>query len=268
MFKLSRFFDLFRNKATKDSPVVVISQNIDDKPEIKYVDCIITAYDIDDYRSGHIQFVGGDYVWPNKYITVYKYFIDPSLNLDPNDQIYKDIEFIHQKEAQTIAHESKHMSNGKFGNPIWMMTNYYEMSGLYAFDEVSAYATAYLTHKNPTHQEVCRAVSKGIDDLLNRKSVYISQHIDQIASVICFKFAARNTESTLMQNWEKPQRYSTKFNTIANEYLTFNGQGIRDENDAIPVELKDKLRQLRQVYEDATSQMLDKIIKKTKQIQQ
>lgn len=260
---IDRFFNLFQRKAVKDSPVIVIpAKTADEKPEVKYVERVINANNVDAYRSGRAQFVGGDHVNGAKYIVVYRYVIDPYLHLDPEDQIIQDIEFMRATEDNTIKHEAKHMKNDSFGNPLFVVTNYYEMTGLYAFDEVSAYATAYLKHDKPTHKEVCNAVSHGIDDLLERKSVYIPRHVNQVAGLIGFKFMARNAESTLMYNWEPPKQYSRTFNTIANGYLTFDGQGIRDENNVIPADLKEKLRHLRHEYEDATSQTLHSIMER------
>ena len=258
---INRFFNLFQRKAVKDSPVVVMPAKIvDDKPVVKYVERVINANNVDAYRSGRAQFVGGDHVNGAKYVVVYRYVIDPYLHLDPEDQIIQVIEFMRANEDNTIKHEAKHMKNDRFGNPLFVVTNYYEMTGLYAFDEVSAYATAYLKHDKPTHKEVCNAVSHGIDDLLERKSVYIPRHVNQVAGLIGFKFMAGNAESTLMHNWEPPKQYSKTFNTIANGYLTFDGQGIRDENNVIPADLKEKLRHLRHEYEDATSKTLRKIM--------
>lgn len=260
---IDRFFNLFQRKAVKDSPVIVMpAKTADEKPEVKYVERIINANNVDAYRSGRAQFVGGDHVNGAKYVVVYRYVIDPYLHLDPEDQIIQDIEFMRATEDNTIKHEAKHMKNDRFGNPLFVVTNYYEMTGLYAFDEVSAYATAYLKHDKPTHKEVCNAVSHGIDDLLERKSVYIPRHVNQVAGLIGFKFMARNAESTLMHNWEPPKQYSKTFNTIANGYLTFDGQGIRDENNVIPADLKEKLRHLRHEYEDATTQMLRPIMER------
>ena len=260
---IDRFFNLFQRKAVKDSPVIVMpAKTADEKPEVKYVERIINANNVDAYRSGRAQFVGGDHVNGAKYVVVYRYVIDPYLHLDPEDQIIQDIEFMRATEDNTIKHEAKHMKNDSFGNPLFVVTNYYEMTGLYAFDEVSAYATAYLKHDKPTHKEVCNAVSHGIDDLLERKSVYIPRHVNQVAGLIGFKFMARNAESTLMHNWEPPKQYSKTFNTIANGYLTFDGQGIRDENNVIPADLKEKLRHLRHEYEDATSQTLHSIMER------
>lgn len=258
---INRFFNLFQRKAVKDTPVVVMPAKIvDDKPVVKYVERVINANNVDAYRSGRAQFVGGDHVNGAKYVVVYRYVIDPDLHLDAQDQITQDIEFMRATEGDTIKHEAKHMKNDSFGNPLFVVSNYYEMSGLYAFDEVSAYATAYLKHDKPSHQEVCNAVSRGIDDLLERKSEYISKHVNQVAGMIGFKFMARNAESTLMHNWEPPKHYSRTFNAIAHGYLTFDGQGVRDENGTIPAELKEKLRRLRHEYEDATSQALRKIM--------
>ena len=260
---IDRFFNLFQRKAVKDSPVIVMpAKTADEKPEVKYVERIINANNVDAYRSGRAQFVGGDHVNGAKYVVVYRYVIDPYLHLDPEDQIIQDIEFMRATEDNTIKHEAKHMKNDRFGNPLFVVTNYYEMTGLYAFDEVSAYATAYLKHDKPTHKEVCNAVSHGIDDLLERKSVYIPRHVNQVAGLIGFKFMARNAESTLMHNWEPPKQYSKTFNTIANGYLTFDGQDIRDENNVIPADLKEKLRHLRHEYEDATTQMLRPIMER------
>ena len=260
---IDRFFNLFQRKAAKDSPVVVLQpKTADEKPEVKYVERIINANNVDAYRSGRAQFVGGDHVNGAKYVVVYRYVIDPYLHLDPEDQIIQDIEFMRATEDNTIKHEAKHMKNDRFGNPLFVVTNYYEMTGLYAFDEVSAYATAYLKHDKPTHKEVCNAVSHGIDDLLERKSHYIPRHVNQVVGLIGFKFMARDAESTLMHNWEPPKQYSKTFNTIANGYLTFDGQGIRDENNVIPADLKEKLRHLRHEYEDATTQTLRPIMER------
>jgi hypothetical protein len=260
---INRFFNLFQRKAVKDTPVVVMPAKIvDDKPVVKYVERVINANNVDAYRSGRAQFVGGDHVNGAKYVVVYRYVIDPDLHLDAQDQIIQDIEFMRATEADTIKHEAKHMQNDRFGNPLFVVTNYYEMTGLYAFDEVSAYATAYLKHDKPTHKEVCNAVSHGIDDLLERKSEYIPRHVNQVAGLIGFKFMAGDTESTLRHNWEPPKQYSQTFNAIAHGYLTFDGQGIRDENNVIPVELKEKLKHLRHEYEDATSQTLRMIMER------
>ena len=260
---IDRFFNLFIHKAVKDQPVIIIhAKTTDEKPEVKYVERIINANNVDAYRSGRAQFVGGDYVNATKYIVVYRYVIDPALNLDSNDQIIQDVQFMQATEENTIKHEAKHMKNDSFGNPLFVVNNYYEMTGLYAFDEVSAYATAYLKHNNPTHKEVCDAVSHGIDDLLERKSAYIPKHMNQIAGMIGFKFMAKNTENTLMYNWEPPKHYSKTFNKIVNGYLTFDGQGIHDENNVIPDDLKEKLTHLRHEYEDATTQMLCTIMKR------
>lgn len=223
---------------------------------------VINANNVDAYRSGRTQFVGGDHVNGAKYVVVYRYVIDPYLHLEPDDQIIQDIEFMQANEDKTIKHETKHMKNDSFGNPLFVVTNYYEMTGLYAFDEVSAYATAYLKHDKPNHREVCDAVSHGIDDLLERKSVYIPKHVNQVAGLIGFKITAKNAESTLMHNWEPPKQYSQTFNAIAHGYLTFDGQGVRDENGMIPAELKEKLKHLRHEYEDATSQTLRMIMER------
>ena len=258
---INRFFKLFQRKAVKDTPVVVMPAKIVDyKPVVKYVERVINANNVDAYRSGRAQFVGGDHVNGAKYVVVYRYVIDPDLHLDAQDQITQDIEFMRAIEGDTIKHEAKHMQNDRFGNPLFVVTNYYEMTGLYAFDEVSAYATAYLKHDKPTHKEVCNAVSHGIDDLLERKTVYIPKHVNQVAGMIGFKFMARDAESTLIHNWEPPKHYSQTFNAIAHGYLTFDGQGVRDENGMIPAELKEKLRRLRHEYEDATSQTLREIM--------
>lgn len=260
---IDRFFNLFQRKAVKDSPVIVMSaKTVAEKPEVKYEERVINANNVDAYRSGRAQFVGGDHVNGAKYIVVYRYVIDTDLHLDPEDQIIHDVQFMQATESNTIKHEAKHMKNDSFGNPLFVVSNYYEMSGLYAFDEVSAYATAYLKHDKPSHQEVCNAVSHGIDDLLERKAIYIPRHMNQITGLIGFKFMARDAEGTLMYNWEPPKQYSKTFNTIVNGYLTFDGQGIRDENNVIPADLKGKLRQLRHEYEDATTQTLRPIIER------
>lgn len=269
MFKLSRFFNLFHRKSVQDLPVIIISeQDVNEKPEIKYVERVINATNIKTYRSGRAQFVGGDHVHGCKYIVVYRYVIDPCLHLEPDDQIIQQVQFMRSAEDNTIKHETKHMKNDVFGNPLFVVTNYYEITGLYAFDEISAYATAYLKNNKPNHSEVCNAVSHGIDDLLERKSYYIPKHTNQIAVLIGFKLRAKDPESTLMCNWEPPKQYSQTFNTIAHGYLTFNGQSIRDENHVIPVELKEKLKHLRNEYENATTHLLNEITKKIKQVQQ
>lgn len=78
---IDRFFNLFQRKAVKDSPVIVMpAKTADEKPEVKYVERIINANNVDAYRSGRAQFVGGDHVNGAKYVVVYRYVIDPYLH--------------------------------------------------------------------------------------------------------------------------------------------------------------------------------------------
>lgn len=92
---IDRFFNLFQRKAVKDTPVVVMPAKIaDDKPVVKYVERVINANNVEAYRSGRVQFVGGDYMNGAKYVVVYRYVIDPYLHLDAQDQIIQDIEFM------------------------------------------------------------------------------------------------------------------------------------------------------------------------------
>ena len=88
--------------------------------------------------------IGGDTCYGSNDVIVYRYEIAPDLILGPDDVIRETAELLRLEEPKTIAHETKHLENAKYGNPLFTMKNYYEISGLYALDEVSAYATAYL----------------------------------------------------------------------------------------------------------------------------
>ena len=265
MVRIKNFFQLFKPKAITESSVPVVPNGIDsvkktdDNPKIKYITYTINRNNIAAYRSGCLQMISGDSV--GNTVCIYRYDIDPELNLQPDDKIYKTVEKIRAEEQKTIWHELKHVKNAEFGHPGFIVENYYEISGLYAFDEVSAYSTAYLGSKNPTFEDVCLAVSCGIDDLLHRKDWYVPRHMQQVRSRLMLKCIGKDyaTAKQYIEQNLRP-RYSNVFNKTAAAYLTFNGQCLYERDKTLPKELKQKLSSLRQTYETSTHATLQCIL--------
>lgn len=260
MALIKNLFQLFKPKTIVESSASVVPNRADtaqkqtDSPKIKYITHTINRNNIAAYRSGRLPMIGGDYACNT--VMIYQYNIDPELNLQPDDEIYKAAEKIRAKEQETIVHELKHMKNAEFGHPCFIMKNYYEISGLYAFDEVSAYAAARLDSKKTTFEEVCTAVSYGIDDLLLRKNWYIPRHMQQIE----FKLMLEKLATT-KQNLQ-PQ-YGSRFNKTVAAYLTFDGQCLYERDKTLPNELKQKLSLLRQTYEASTYATLQRVLTQT-----
>ena len=259
-----------KNVATQNSTIIVTREgNIITVP-IKYKKVTINEHNIKTYRSDNSIFWGGEADRTEKSITVYRYIIDKKLNLKPDDYIYKTVSKIRRNEPETIAHELKHLKNIEFGDPAFVVKNYYEICGLYAFDEVSAYAAEYLVgEKSVTHSDICRAVYMGINDLLGYKSIYMPQYKKQIQEILLYKNSGKTLGTTIRhikQNITEPAQYSKTFYTIVNGYLTFDGQGVRDSKNNIPTELKEKMESLNNVYVAATKKALNAKLKKFTQL--
>lgn len=263
--RMKNFFRLFKPKAISKSSVSVVPngadsvKKTDDSPKIEYITYTVNQHNIAAYRSGRLQMIGGDSVG-NK-VRICRYDIDPELNLQPDDEIYKIAETIRAEEKKTILHELKHLKNAELGHPCFIVENYYEISGLHAFDEVSAYTTAYLNSKVPTFEEVCLAVSYGIDDLLYRKDWYIPRHMQQVRSRLMLKCIGKDyatAKQYIEQNLQP--RYGNRFNKTVSAYLTFDGQCLYERDKTLPNELKQKLSSLRQTYETATHATLQCVL--------
>lgn len=261
-------FKASKNVATQKSPVVAIQGN--NEIPIKYKKVTINERNIETYRSDNSIFWGGEADLTNKRITVYRYTIDKKLNIKPDDYIYKTVNKIRRNEPKTIAHELKHLKNVEFGNPVLLVQSYYEICGLYAFDEVSAYAAEYLVGKKSiTHNDICAAVSNGINDLLDYKSIYMPKYMKQIQKILFYKNSGKTLGTTIRhirKNITPPARYSKTFNTIVDGYLTFDGQCIRDSKNNIPKELKEKMECLKSVYVATTQKALNAKLKKFTQL--
>ncbi len=258
MTTIEKILNFFKPKTTNQSSVLDAPQNKPEKQvKIIYVNRTINSLNIDAYRSGRQPMIGGDTCYGSNDVIVYRYEIAPDLILGPDDVIRETAELLRLEEPKTIAHETKHLENSKYGNPLFTMKNYYEISGLYALDEVSAYATAYLGTGVPTFDEVCMAVSYGIDDLLNRKNWYIAQHMQQIQRRIVLACAGQN-DDTIKQHLlgNLSPQYSKNFNSVGGAYLTFNGRGLYSSGYDVPEKLKQELKLLRYEYENATRQTL------------
>lgn len=258
MTTIEKILNFFKPKTTNQSSVLDAPQNKPEKQvKIIYVNRTINSLNIDAYRSGRQPMIGGDTCYGINDVIVYRYEIAPDLILGPDDVIRETAELLRLEEPKTIAHETKHLENAKYGNPLFTMKNYYEISGLYALDEVSAYATAYLGTGVPTFDEVCIAVSHGVDDLLNRKNWYIAQHMQQIQRRIVLACAGQN-DDTIKQHLlgNLSPQYSKNFNSVGGAYLTFNGRGLYSSGCDVPEKLKQKLKLLRYEYENATRQTL------------
>lgn len=265
MARMKSFFHLFKPKAIRKSSVSVVPngadsvKKTDDSPKIEYITYTVNQHNIAAYRSGRLQMIGGDSV--GNTVCIYRYDIDPELNLQPDDEIYKIAETIRAEEQKTIWHELKHVKNAEFGHPGFIVENYYEISGLYAFDEVSAYSTAYLGSKNPTFEDVCLAVSCGIDDLLHRKDWYVPRHMQQVRSLLMLKCIGKDyaTAKQYIEQNLRP-RYGNIFNKTVTAYLTFDGQCLYECDKTLPNELKQKLSLLRHTYETATHATLQCVL--------
>lgn len=237
--------------AVFDCPWHNVPSNFAKPHNIEYVTRTINQYNIAAYRSGRLQMVGGDSACGA--VRIYRYDIDPELNLSPDDEICKAAQEIRAEEQQTLTHELKHVANARFGHPCFIAENYYEISGLYAFDEVSAYATAYLDGEPPTFEEVCLAASYGLDDLLQRKDWYVPRHMQQVANRLVLNCVGKDS-ATIKQHIEQnlQPRYGKRFNKTVAAYLTFGGQCLYERDKKLPDELRQKLSLLRQTYEAAT----------------
>lgn len=261
--KMGIFDKLFGKKA-KQNKRDVISQDIahsdvskDSKIRIEYSECEINENNIDWYRKNNL--VGGDVSANSNIITVYRYKIASSLNLAADDPLYKSIKCVLEKEPEIIAHEKKHIENGRFGNPIFVFKNYYELSALYAVDEISAYAAQRLIMPEPTVSQILGAFSAGIDDFIARKDYYVPRHISQVLNVIGFR-SYFDRESTIKNIENLTPKYSANFHTISKQYFTFSGYQIFSPKNIVPDEIKQKMQKVKQIYEEKTKEALDHAI--------
>ena len=230
------------------------------KPTITYKTITINKRNIKAYRTGRARMFRGEFYSDKNTIVIFRYNIDKKLGLSNNDKVIKQIQANTKLEKETLAHEIKHFQNAQFGNQDFLVTSYYEICGLKAFDEVSAFAAEYLTStKHPTHTDVCYAVAQGIQDVMNTKSTYIPRFMREIQDLLHFKTYGADND-TIIEHIEKqivpPKRHTKTFNTTVNNYLTFNGQGIRGPFNKIPTELKQRIKELQQTYESATEKNL------------
>lgn len=240
------------------------------KPIIQYQDVIINKRNINAYRSGRTIMFRGDFDYQTNTITIFRYHIDEKLSLGIKDYIRYQACAVRKYENKTLAHELKHFQNTDFGEQNSVVTNYYEICGLYTFDEVSAFAAEHIAHtKHPTHEQVCNAVELGIYDFLDCQSVYIPEFMQNLQKLLLMKTLEKKLDATIhyIERYANPpKRNSQTFNTIVDGYLTFNNQGIRNTNNRIPPELKERIKELQTVYENATQKILHNKLKKLQRI--
>ncbi len=82
--------------------------------------------------------IGGDTCYGTNDVIVYRYEIAPDLILGPDDVIRKTAELLRLEEPKTIAHETKHLENAKYGNPLFTMKNYSDEIEKIAFGTLGA----------------------------------------------------------------------------------------------------------------------------------
>lgn len=238
------------------------------KPSIKYRKVIINKRNVDAYRSGRTHMFRGEFNYETNVITIFRYTINKSLSLDAHNDLYTIIKANKSLEPKTLIHELKHFENIKYGLQESLVKNYYELCGLFAFDEVSAFAAENLIDPAPTLSQVREAVSCGIDDFLYQKDIYIPDFMQTINNSLFSKNSDKDTVAIvrhIRQNLNPPKHYSATFIKTINKYLTFNNQGIRDSNNRISNKLQNKIQNLILTYENATTKHLQKNLTKLAQ---
>ena len=245
---LNKFSNLFQGRAKKDLSGAVAQEN----PNIIYEEKHITSANIDLYRSGQESFVGGRFQRGGNDLIVYKYVIDSDLHLSSDNDIYKAVQMANQVEPIIILHETKHWQNDKFGKPLIIANNYYELTGLFAFNEVSAYTTQYLMTNAPYD-----AVCEGINAFLYEKDRYIPMYMAQNSRrmmMYCFGADADKVIQHIEKNMTP--KYSESFNETVRNYFTFGDKRLFVPGDKVPTATKQKLSELRKVCENATREFL------------
>ena len=236
-----------------------------EKNVIKYKKIKIDQSNIYKYRSDTSVMLCGESDFEKNQIIIYRYSIGENLNLKQDDEIYEYVKYIHEHESKTIAHELKHFENRKLGDPLYIAKNYYELAGMYVWDEVSAHACEYLKSLTPCYDEVCHVILKGIDNFIDCQQHYIPRHMQQVEN----KFLLNNAGKTfavakrhLERNLSAGISYSNKYNKIISAYLTFNGQSLYDSKHLVPATQLKKIKNLCKSYEKETTKTLQSLLKR------
>ncbi len=224
-------------------------------PEIRYKNVTINEFNIDRIRTGFMK--TGE---ANRYktrIIIYRYTVSNSLNLSPDDVIYKKLSNISEKRV--LAHEMKHLQNSKSDCALpWGIKNYYQIPMLCAIEEASAYAAGYLYGESPRNRyEMLMAAYNGIHLLSNRMAHYFPKYADIIAEYCGYNSQDTDYKQNLIKCINcKSVNYSHLFHKMADKYMTFGNYKLFDIKHHIPRDVRVELTKLRTTCEEATREHL------------
>ena len=260
MLKKNSLFTDEHYQAIENSPLFAILNNITDLEQIVHViEYVVDESNIDAYMATtSLKF--GEYRYPNDYITLFRYTPDKNLQLGSYDKLYKIIQGASKNEPKTIVHELKHMENGKYIFQERLLKNFYEITAIYAINEISAFSAQYINTQNPNRTLVLDAVYYGLVEFSSLQDSYISTHIQNATKKFLFNPDNDLSKIYLDNYMITPSKYSHEFIDIFDKYFTFNGQKMLNTSRTIPNDLAEKFTHLSHTYYSQINKMFPKIL--------